>query len=296
MKTLIKNKIFLIIMLMIIIIALPVAVYLVQQQQKLRSRAAAITGKATLALSPSTKNDAAVGGDGFSVDLILDVPAQADSFSISAVDITIEFDNSLEMTGFTVEPGRFNRVLMPTSTISSWSNFENPKYFRFVAADTQNSAILGSIKLGAIRFKFIRPAVNAFVRFNQEKSRLTSRATQNAWDYLQPTLTTGSYSTLSSPAPSVSPGPSASPSPGPRIRGDAAVTADRCVDKRDYDEWLLEFTRRSPRRDADWAGGTTDIGNNIKPDGIVDPRDRDAWLEECLYGQNACPTRNCYGD
>lgn len=283
MKSLVKNKIFLIIMLMIIIITLPVAIYLVQQQQKIRSRAAVITGKATLALSPDRKNDAPVGGDGFSVDLILDVPASQESYSLSAADVTIEYDDSLEMTGFSVEQGRFNKVLMPTSTISSWSNFENPKYFRFVAADTQNSAILGSIKLGTIRFKFIRPAANAFVRFNQQKSRLTSRATQNAWDYLQPALLSGSYSTVTSPspspAPSASPIPSPSPSPAarPRIRGDASQPYNYCVDISDFHEWLAEYQGRSRRRAddglyprADWAKPNENPDGTVQPDGIVD--------------------------
>lgn len=103
---------------------------------------------------------------------------------------------------------------------------------------------------------------------------------------------------VSSPSPSPSPGSSPSPSPSsspaPRIRGDAAVTGDRCVDYRDYSEWLLEYTSRSSRQDADWAGGTTDIGGGIKPDGQVTPLDRDAWLEECLYGQHFCPNTKCY--
>lgn len=289
-----KNRTFQIILVILLILAIPIAVYLAQQQQKLRSRAAT-AGNVSLLLDPSSRDNLQTSGSSasFSVDLVLNIPTFPQGVSVSTIGSKIQFDiTKLRLQTFrpSTTGVRFSDVLMPT-LVNSINNSDGT--FQFMAVDKTTNIISGRVVLGTLDFTVINPG-NSNITFISNQSQYTLSSDNKL--FIPNTSNGGPYSTAGSPAPSVSPGPTAFPSPGPRIRGDAAVTADRCVDVKDYNEWLLETTRRSPRLDADWAGGAIDIGNNIKPDGIVDPRDRDAWLEECLYGQNVCPGRNCYGD
>lgn len=188
-KSLIKNKIFQIILVALVLLSLPVGLYLVQQQQKLKSRAS-ISGQATLTFDPVSKADLRVG-DNFDVNLILNVSSGSTTYSVSAVDVTMTFDDHLRMMSFS-NSAPFSKVLVPSATFNSMDNVGHK--FRYIAFDNTTSAISGNIVLGRVTFK-VEKAGDTRPTFDVSKSMVTASSVNQ---FLQPNTIAASYNTTGS--------------------------------------------------------------------------------------------------
>lgn len=143
----------------LIALAIPLTVFISQQQQEIRQRAQEVTTKGggeyvSLTLAPSILEKAP--GETFDVEFYF----EAKTFSITGVDVTINYDPSiLQMERFT-PVSTFNNVLVNNPP-------DNTKgEYRYAAVDTANTPQTGKITVGIITFKAQNTTGTSYVDLN----------------------------------------------------------------------------------------------------------------------------------
>lgn len=267
-----------IIILIIIILAIPLGVYLVRQQQQLRSKA--LEGRANLEFSPNLQ-DVSLGSP---LNVALQINSGYEN-RVSAVDVEIAYSAQLALRDF--EPD-FNSGLdkIVISDIDP-----STRTLRFVAANTTGTVPFKRlVTIGTLRFDTVREgraeigAASAdkiiVTASGQEQPLIVDSSQKGIYAInlvLSPTPTatpipSGPLPPTGSPTPTQP--PTVTPTKAP-VRGDA--NGDFCVDRRDYDIWLSEYTGRTSTKKADFD-----------KNGKVGPEDYAIWLEEFNSGTNVC--------
>lgn len=225
-----------------------------------------------------------------SFDLILNTTGKL----VSAVDVELEYPNSLTLTDFRADTAGSG---LDTAVVPGVpDNFSNT--LRYVGVNKAGSLpVRNTIRIGTLKFKAVKDGNS---KIEVIKATITIPGDT---DTVSPkldfgTVTIGNFSPSPSPSPSGSPtassspvsspssSPSVSPTPPPApacLNG--AVKGNRCVGNLDFVEWFKEWSGVANTKNADFFPECNT--NNTRGDGIINIADFEVWRRES-GGVNKC--------
>lgn len=212
----------------VVLFAIPLSVYLVKQRQEFRSKAE--VGKVVLLFGANNIGTKAPGEEFAPVDIVLN----AGDNNITGVDITVEFDNTLEAVKFEPQAGNFDYTVIPsTKRPNSIDNSTSPRTVRYVAVNKGNNTKSGpGLVLGKVWFKAAAlTSGEPKVRFGTAQMVASGRTEELevAKDSIVAYLVQMPLGPTNTPTPTPVPG---------RMVGDA--DDNQCIDNADRLQWVKE--------------------------------------------------------